>query len=78
VGRDWVIPEVSQFCVHCGKPVAEGEHAGCDTPGARLQPPRFCPECARRMVVQVTPIGWLARCSRHGEYSSAEAAEHAD
>jgi hypothetical protein len=28
--------------------------------------------CARRMVVQVTPSGWSARCSRHGEYSSAE------
>ena len=36
-----------------------------------LEPPRFCPDCGRRMVVQVTPTGWTARCSRHGERRSA-------
>ncbi|WP_446698068.1 biotin synthase auxiliary protein BsaP [Arthrobacter sp. TS-15] len=31
-----------------------------------MEPPRFCPECRRRMKVQVTPLGWTAECSRHG------------
>lgn len=60
------------FCVHCGRPPAEGDHAGCRGPRAALEPPRFCAECARRMVVQVTPTGWAARCSRHGETTSAD------
>jgi hypothetical protein len=37
-----------------------------------LEPPRFCAECGRRMVVQVRPDGWWARCSRHGLVDSAE------
>ncbi len=36
-----------------------------------LEPPRFCTECGRRMVVQVSPDGWWARCSRHGTIDSA-------
>jgi hypothetical protein len=32
-----------------------------------LEPPRYCPECRRRMVVQVLPQGWRARCSAHGD-----------
>ncbi|CAM3931374.1 hypothetical protein [Smaragdicoccus niigatensis] len=31
-----------------------------------LEPPRYCTECGRRMVVQVNPDGWWAKCSRHG------------
>jgi ribosomal protein S18 acetylase RimI-like enzyme len=31
-----------------------------------LEPPRYCGACGRRMVVQVTPRGWTARCSTHG------------
>jgi hypothetical protein len=58
------------FCDQCGKPAdAVGEHARCADRRA-LEPPRFCPDCARRMVVQVTPTGWTARCSRHGERPS--------
>ncbi|MDQ3760498.1 MAG: hypothetical protein M3460_01990 [Actinomycetota bacterium] len=54
-----------RFCEVCGRPVAEGEHAGCA--GRReLEPPRYCPQCARRMVVQVMPAGWSAQCSVHG------------
>lgn len=43
-------------------------------PAARLglEPPRFCGQCGRRMVVQVRPDGWSARCSRHGTVDSAE------
>lgn len=35
-----------------------------------LEAPRFCPVCGRRMVAQVYPYGWKARCSRHGEVTS--------
>lgn len=31
-----------------------------------LEAPRFCAECGRRMIVQVRPDGWWAKCSRHG------------
>ena len=60
---------VVTFCDQCGKPAAEGEHVRCAERRV-LEPPRFCPDCARRMVVQVTPTGWTARCSRHGERTS--------
>ncbi len=49
--------------------VYTGEPAGGAVPTAAqlgLEPPRFCAECGRRMVVQVRPNGWSARCSRHG------------
>jgi len=36
-----------------------------------LEPPRYCAQCRRRMVVQVLPRGWSARCSEHGLISSA-------
>ncbi|HEU0089375.1 MAG TPA: hypothetical protein VFQ77_17325 [Pseudonocardiaceae bacterium] len=53
------------FCDACGRPAGEGEHLGCAR-RRELEPPRYCPRCARRMVVQVTPAGWSARCSVHG------------
>ncbi len=37
-----------------------------------LEPPRYCGQCGRRMVVQVRPDGWDARCSRHGAVDSVE------
>ena len=37
-----------------------------------LEPPRFCAECGRRMVVQVRPDGWWAKCSRHGLVDSKD------
>ncbi|MFC7448897.1 hypothetical protein [Rhodococcus daqingensis] len=36
-----------------------------------LEPPRFCEDCGRRMIVQVSPDGWWAKCSRHGVIDSA-------
>ncbi|MDQ3166409.1 MAG: hypothetical protein M3Q17_09700 [Actinomycetota bacterium] len=54
------------YCGQCGEPLAAGDHAGCRQRAA-LEPPRYCAECRRRMVVQVVPRGWSARCSRHGE-----------
>ncbi|EHR49764.1 hypothetical protein SacmaDRAFT_1488 [Saccharomonospora marina XMU15] len=62
-----------RFCVHCGRAEAPAGHESCRSPRTALEPPRFCPQCARRMVVQVTPSGWSARCSRHGETSSVDA-----
>ncbi|MBN9789894.1 hypothetical protein DMP17_14980 [Pseudonocardia sp. TMWB2A] len=57
------------FCDQCGHPDASAGHDRCSA-RRELEPPRFCPDCARRMVVQVDPVGWTARCSRHGERSS--------
>lgn len=36
-----------------------------------LEPPRYCVQCGRRMIVQIAPDGWWARCSRHGEIDSS-------
>jgi hypothetical protein len=55
--------------------VYTGELGGTAVPTAArlgLEPPRFCAECGRRMIVQVRPDGWRARCSRHGEVDSAD------
>ena len=54
------------FCDRCGEPVETGSHARCQA-ARRLEPPRYCTHCRRRMVVQVTPAGWSARCVEHGE-----------
>ena len=37
-----------------------------------LEPPRYCAECGRRMIVQVRPDGWWAQCSRHGRVDSKD------
>ncbi|HEY2043323.1 MAG TPA: hypothetical protein VGH11_11670 [Jatrophihabitans sp.] len=55
------------YCGQCGQPLG-GDHYRCAS-RSELEPPRFCAHCARRMVVQVTPVGWHARCSRHGVFS---------
>jgi NADH pyrophosphatase NudC (nudix superfamily) len=60
------------YCAWCGKPSAEGDHARCVQRLEWMDPPRHCPQCARRMVVQVSPAGWLAKCSRHGEIDPRE------
>ncbi|HEY2199402.1 MAG TPA: hypothetical protein VGH69_17190 [Mycobacterium sp.] len=55
--------------------VYTGDAAGGAVPTAAqlgLEPPRFCAECGRRMVVQVRPDGWWAKCSRHGRVDSAD------
>jgi hypothetical protein len=55
--------------------VYTGEPEGTTMPMAAqlgLEPPRFCAECGRRMVVQVRPDGWWARCSRHGRVDSTD------
>jgi hypothetical protein len=60
---------VHGFCGHCGRASAEGDHLAC-AEKLRYEPPRFCTQCDRRMVVQVTPTSWTARCVEHGEISS--------
>lgn len=59
-----------RFCAQCGKPAGALPHDRCAT-RLELEPPRYCTECARRMVVQVVPTGWTARCSEHGITTSA-------
>jgi hypothetical protein len=57
------------FCDRCGKAktaLSDDDHAAC-TAARELEPPRYCVECGRRLVVQVTPRGYSARCSQHGE-----------
>ena len=45
--------------------LAGGAHEACAR-RLKLEPPRYCSECGRRMVVQVTPDHWTARCIAHG------------
>lgn len=60
------------FCSWCGGATDDGDHDACRRRLALVDPPRYCPSCARRMVVQVEPMGWTARCSRHGETTGAD------
>ncbi len=58
------------YCEQCGEPPEARDHSPCG--GRReLEPPRWCPACRRRIVVQVTPRGWTARCVEHGTRTSA-------
>ncbi len=73
-----VTETVATFCSWCGGETtgadlagSSAEHERCRARLALVDPPRHCPECGRRMVVQVDPMGWTARCSRHGETTSA-------
>jgi hypothetical protein len=54
------------YCTACGR--SSAECAGCSR---TLDPPRFCPECGRRLTVAVSPGGWVARCRDHAELHSA-------
>ncbi|WP_442961102.1 biotin synthase auxiliary protein BsaP [Pseudarthrobacter sp. J64] len=59
----------TKFCGHCGgEGPTSDSHLACAGHLA-LEPPRYCPQCRRRMKVQVTPQGWAAECSRHGRLS---------
>jgi ribosomal protein S18 acetylase RimI-like enzyme len=62
------VQDLPLHCPHCGAALPDGgEHVGCPVPAAELEPDRYCPVCARRLVVQVLPGGWTARCSEHGD-----------
>ncbi|MFI6869656.1 hypothetical protein [Nocardia sp. NPDC050406] len=54
-----------------GKPIVAGVDNPVPTAAAMgLEPPRYCDRCGRRMIVQVSPDGWWAKCSRHGVLDS--------
>jgi GNAT superfamily N-acetyltransferase len=53
------------WCDQCGEELTGEGHARCRT-ARELEPPRWCAQCRRRMVVQVDPTGWTARCVEHG------------
>lgn len=61
------------FNLYTGLPL--DDQAGTEMPAAArlgLEPPRYCGVCGRRMVVQIEPNGWWAKCSRHGVVVAAE------
>jgi DNA-directed RNA polymerase subunit RPC12/RpoP len=64
---------LGQYCGHCGEELAGSgsSHPSC-VHALQLEPPRFCQHCGRRMVVQVSPTGWTAQCSRHAAVSDRE------
>lgn len=76
--RDWTAPDgtplqtyalsvqARRFCGRCGQEASTGVHASCDS-ALGLEPPRYCADCRRRMVVQIVPAGWRARCVKHGD-----------
>ncbi|GAC55917.1 hypothetical protein GOHSU_02_00600 [Gordonia hirsuta DSM 44140 = NBRC 16056] len=62
-----------RYGVHTGQPLEmQAPEAIPAAAKLGLEPPRFCGQCGRRMVVQVRPDGWAARCSRHGTVDSAD------
>jgi hypothetical protein len=61
---------VTTYCGHCGLSLTEGAHDTCAGRLA-LEPPRYCPRCRRRMVVQVAPDHWTARCAEHGQTTAS-------
>jgi hypothetical protein len=65
------MPAEATYCDHCGEPLAGSsrDHSRCRA-ARELEPPRYCPDCRRRMVVQVVPRGWTARCVEHGTRSA--------
>jgi len=79
--RDWIAPDSTglqtytmsvharRYCGRCGEQVNIGDHSGCEV-ALDLEPPRYCADCRRRMVVQIVPTGWRARCVKHGELTS--------
>jgi hypothetical protein len=68
-GAERVREEQINWCDRCGRAPGNADHGACDRARA-YEPPRYCAQCRRRMVVQVTPAGWTARCVEHGELTS--------
>jgi len=60
---------MSTWCDHCGQELPPGGHPAC-VAARDLEPPRYCADCRRRMVVQIVPGGWTARCVEHGVRTS--------
>ncbi|MDQ7906605.1 hypothetical protein RB614_18990 [Phytohabitans sp. ZYX-F-186] len=64
-GKGDAVTAAALWCDRCGERAAEGDHSACAA-ARRLEPPRYCPACRRRMKVQVLPAGWSATCVEHG------------
>lgn len=61
------------YNVYTGVAASEAGSAAVPTAAQLgLEPPRFCAACGRRMIVQVRPDGWWAKCSRHGQVDSKD------
>jgi hypothetical protein len=58
------------YCGRCGQLLNTRDHVVCARQ-LELEPPRYCTVCRRRMVVQVTPDHWTARCVEHGETTAS-------
>lgn len=56
---------MTTYCGHCGETIEARDHTAC-LERLRMEPPRYCTRCRRRMVVQVVPAGWTAKCVEHG------------
>jgi len=63
------VSEAALWCDRCGERAAEGDHAACAA-ARRMEPPRYCAACRRRMKVQELPAGWSATCVEHGTVRS--------
>ena len=63
-----IIPNSTlNFCGQCGEASGSAAHEAAKCASRReLEPPRFCAQCRRRMVVQIVPRGWTATCGVHG------------
>lgn len=59
-----------RYCGHCGEVLEARSHDAC-AERLRMEPPRYCTQCHRRMLVQVSPTSWTATCVEHGELTSA-------
>jgi hypothetical protein len=68
--RDAADATADVWCDRCGQALADGGHEACRA-ARRLEPPRYCGLCRRRMKVQVLPAGWRASCVEHGSRSSS-------
>jgi len=59
------------WCDYCGEAFPSHGLSGADHrhcfEARKLEPPRYCGSCRRRMKVQVLPAGWIAVCVEHGE-----------
>jgi ribosomal protein S18 acetylase RimI-like enzyme len=63
--KDAAANQAPRYCDRCGGELDGTDHADC-ADARRLEPARWCPHCRRRMVVQITPDAWTARCVEHG------------
>ena len=61
------------FDPYTGREVGLGSNPSDHSPAVLLglEPPRYCADCGRRLVVQVLPNGWHSTCSRHGDIDSS-------